>query len=392
LLKKLREASFFLKGNRLLGLNSFKKRVKNPHVFRAILWLGFLIFVAFFKNFMACEPTGNSFPPPLIPYASTTLDYKNAALISPFAQQPSASLYHRHWLGTDAIGRDTTAGLLSGARIALLVGFGSMFIALLIGLAIGVSAGFWGDYKYKTSVLGGVLKTFLWLLFFFYLMFYLQLAAATPKLAGVSMAMLFIFFILCLWGLNRLEKCLFLVAKTKNRFNFLLKPRTFPLDLCLMRFTEIFQAVPSLLWLLALLAILQQVEIPILILLIGATSWVSIARLARAEVLRVRTADFIQAAEGLGIGDAQIVLKHILPNIATPIWVAACFGIANCILAESFLAFIGLGLPPEVVSWGNMLAQARSNFSAWWLVIFPGLAIFLTLYAFNTLADAFRKL
>jgi peptide/nickel transport system permease protein len=123
---------------------------------------------------------------------------------------------------------------------------------------------------------------------------------------------------------------------------------------------------------------------------IGLTSWTGIARFMRGEMLKVRQLDFIQAARALGYADLRIIFVHALPNAFAPVLVSIAFGIASAILVESGLSFLGIGVPPETVTWGSLLASARSATGAWWLAIFPGLAIFLVVTLFNILGEGIR--
>ncbi|MFM8569917.1 MAG: ABC transporter permease, partial [Candidatus Kapaibacterium sp.] len=123
---------------------------------------------------------------------------------------------------------------------------------------------------------------------------------------------------------------------------------------------------------------------------IGLTSWTGIARLVRAEVLRVRNLEFVSAAQALGYGRARIILVHVLPNSLGPVLVSAAFGIASAILIESTLSFLGFGVPPTVITWGSLLARSRGFINMWWLATFPGILIFITVSAYNLIGDALR--
>jgi peptide/nickel transport system permease protein len=120
---------------------------------------------------------------------------------------------------------------------------------------------------------------------------------------------------------------------------------------------------------------------------IGFTSWTGISSFIRAELLKVRNLEFIEAAEALGYSKWRILFKHAIPNALSPVLIAIAFGIASAILVESFLSFIGLGIPPEVLTWGKLLALSRGGKSQLWVAIFPGLAIFLTVTVFNLIGE-----
>ncbi len=125
--------------------------------------------------------------------------------------------------------------------------------------------------------------------------------------------------------------------------------------------------------------------------IIGLTSWTGDARFVRAEFLKLRQQDFVQAAIAAGLPLRSVLFKHILPNAIAPLLVSASFGVASAILSESVLSFLGLGLPVDAASWGRLLNQAvgGSGFH-WWLAIFPGLAIFLTVFSYNVIGEALR--
>lgn len=157
-------------------------------------------------------------------------------------------------------------------------------------------------------------------------------------------------------------------------------------DAALMRVTELFQTIPPFLFALAIVAILQP-SIPTITLAIGITAWPSLARLVRAEVLKLRTGELVQATIALGAGDLRIIVLHILPNTLAPIIVSASILVASAILTESSLAFLGLG-DPNVVSWGGMVGAGREVLRTdWYIATLPGLAIVAAVLALNLLGD-----
>ncbi|HWS73150.1 MAG TPA: ABC transporter permease, partial [Thermoanaerobaculia bacterium] len=124
---------------------------------------------------------------------------------------------------------------------------------------------------------------------------------------------------------------------------------------------------------------------------LGITSWTTEARFVRGEFLRIRELDFAQAARASGARDPRIIFRHLLPNALAPVLVSASFGVASAILTESALSFLGFGIQVPTSSWGGMLAEAEDYLEyAWWLVLFPGLAIFSTVAALNIVGDRFR--
>jgi ABC-type dipeptide/oligopeptide/nickel transport system permease subunit len=219
---------------------------------------------------------------------------------------PSAA----HWLGTDVQGRDVWARLVYGARISLSVGVFSQAIALSLGLALGLTAGYYGRW----------------------------------------------------------------------------------MDELVMRLADVTLAFPTLLLLIALVAALQP-SLTIVFLTIGFVGWAAMARLVRGQVLVVRELEFVQASRALGARDGRVIVRHILPSVIAPVVIAATLGIAAAIMAESSLSFLGLGVQPPTPSWGAMIADARDLAqlqSAPWTSVAPGLAIGVTVLAFNLLGDALR--
>jgi len=162
------------------------------------------------------------------------------------------------------------------------------------------------------------------------------------------------------------------------------------IDLLGMRLVEIFDAIPTLLLLLCFVAIFTP-NLYIMMAIIGATSWVGYAYFIRAEFLSLRQRDFVQAARAAGLPVRSILFRHMLPNGLTPLIVSASFGVASAILVESTLSFLGIGLVNEA-SWGNLLNQAVGEGGTfyWWIALYPGLAIFLTVFAYNLIGEALR--
>ena len=160
-------------------------------------------------------------------------------------------------------------------------------------------------------------------------------------------------------------------------------------DLAGMRLVEIFEAVPTLFLLLTFVAFFGR-SLYLMMVIIGLTGWTGYARFVRAEFLRLREQDYVQAAVACGLPLHSILFRHMLPNGVAPILVAASFGVASAILAEAMLSFLGLGLVDDP-SWGQMLNQAvRSSTFNWWMAVFPGGAIFLTVFAYNLIGEALR--
>lgn len=163
------------------------------------------------------------------------------------------------------------------------------------------------------------------------------------------------------------------------------------LDAVMMRILDALLAIPRVLLLIAVLALWNPVPLWGLIVLLGATGWFAVSRLVRAEALSLRERDFITAAHALGASDARIIVRHLLPNVVAPVIVAAMLGIGNVIIVEAGLTYLGIGTREPTASWGSMFQQGSDAFqAAWWVALFPGLAILVTVFAFNTLGDALR--
>ncbi len=213
-----------------------------------------------------------------------------------------------YWMGTDDLGRDVFSRLLLGTRTSLSVGFVAVGIELLIGVSLGLCAGF----------LGG------------------------------------------------------------------------KLDTIVMRLVDIMLSIPTIFLILAVLAFLGP-NIYNVMVIIGLTSWPGLTRLVRGECLSIREREYIQAARTAGISTSRILFVHLLPNVIAPILVSATLGVAGAILTESALSFLGLGVQPPDPSWGNILAIGRDYLHiAWWLSLFPTLAILITVLSFNLLGEGLR--
>lgn len=221
--------------------------------------------------------------------------------------QPPSSTY---LLGTDNLGRDVFSRLLYGARISLWVGFVAVGISLVIGVLLGLIAGYFGRL----------------------------------------------------------------------------------IDEVIMRFVDVMLCFPSFFLILAVIAFLEP-SLTNIMIVIGLTSWMGVARLVRAETLSLREREFVNAARLGGAGTWRLLLVHILPNAMPPVLVSATLGIAAAILTESALSFLGLGVQPPTPSWGNILMEGKDVMGiAYWLSIFPGLSILITVLGYNLLGESIRDL
>lgn len=161
-------------------------------------------------------------------------------------------------------------------------------------------------------------------------------------------------------------------------------------DTLIMRFVDVMLAFPSFFLILAVIAFLEP-SIWNIMAVIGLTSWMGVARLVRAEMLRLKELDYVAAARLQGSSDTRLMWRHLLPNALSPVLVTVTLGIAAAILIESGLSFLGIGVQPPTASWGNILTDGKANIEiAWWLSLFPGLAIMFTVLGYNLLGEGLR--
>lgn len=322
------------------------------------------------------------FPP--VPYLPKNVDYDNAQFVSPFADQNIKSTQWRHWLGTDNLGHDVLAGMIHGTRIALLVGLVSMSIASVIGILFGAMAGYFGDDKLKVSR-GRIILNVLFLYFAYFYAFgarsYVLQDAIGSSFINFFFQLIisFIIFIVIMFLAN-------LLANPLKKVPFFKKKVDVAVDMLVSRLIEIMVSIPTLFLIISIIAIAKP-SIFLVMAIIGLTGWTGIARFIRAELLRVRSLEYIEAAHALGFNETRIVFKHAIPNALSPVLISIAFGIASAILIESTLSFLGIGVPAEELTWGSLLASARQSPSAWWLAIFPGLAIFITVTIYNLVGE-----
>lgn len=322
------------------------------------------------------------FPP--IPYLPMNQDNDNIHSKSPFDEQVVPSMRFHHWFGTDELGRDVLAGMIHGTKIAMTVGIVSMLIASILGILLGSLAGFYGDENFLVS------RVRLWgnVLFLFFAFFYAFAArsyAITDALGnslGQGFFQLFISLIIfiAVIGLGNL------IIMPLKKIPALGKQVAVPFDLIIMRVIEVLNSIPTLFLILLIISIVRKPNLYVIMAIIGLTGWTGIARYIRAELLRVRNLEYIEAANSLGFSNAYILFRHAIPNALSPVLISIAFGIAGAILTESTLSFLGLG-PADTVTWGQLLSYARQIPQAWWLAIFPGFAIFITVTTFNLIGD-----
>jgi peptide/nickel transport system permease protein len=163
-------------------------------------------------------------------------------------------------------------------------------------------------------------------------------------------------------------------------------------DVLISRVIEVIMCVPSLVLILAMVAMLDRVNNFHLMVIVGLTHWTGIARLTRAEFLKLKQMEFVSAARAMGAGSGRIMFTHVLRNALAPVLVPITFGIADAILIESGLSYLGFGASPPNPSWGTLLSAGRRNIEEmWWLILFPGAAIFLTVLAYNLIGEGLQE-
>tara|TARA_B100001142_G_scaffold324597_1_gene376615 strand:- start:1012 stop:2343 length:1332 start_codon:yes stop_codon:yes gene_type:complete len=330
-----------------------------------------------------------------IPYSPGTMDRYNRDYVSPSGKQrfknkageiTDAPTKFRHVLGTDGIGRDLASGLIHGTRISLMVGLVSMGIASVIGIFLGALAGFFGDNKLKMPRI----KYHFTLIGLFLGLFYgfgqRKYAISDGFSQGITNGMLEMLVSLIIISLS---VALFRYISKLITIKKLQEETYVPIDTFVSRGIELLNSIPRILLIITITAVVER-SIWIVMIIIGITGWTGIARFTRAELLRIRSLEFVQASQSLGFSSARTIFKHALPNALAPVFVSIAFGIASAILIESSLSFLGIGVPDDIVTWGSLLNLGRQNLEAWWLIIYPGMAIFLTITIYNMIAEASR--
>ena len=330
-----------------------------------------------------------------IPYSPGSMDRYNRDYASPTGKQryksPDGEILDipnrfRHRLGTDGIGRDLASGLIHGTRISLMVGIVSMGIAALIGIILGALAGFFGDNKLKMKRIKyyfTLIGIFLGLFYGFGLRKYEISSGFNNGFSnGLWEITISLFLIILLTLVMRFISKFINVGSLKKEIFV-------PIDTFVSRGIELLNSIPRLILIITISAVVEP-SIWIVMVIIGVTGWTGIARFTRAEFLRIRSLEYIQAAQSLGFTSVRTIFKHALPNALAPVFVSIAFGIASAILIESGLSFLGIGVPDDIVTWGQLLNLGRQNLEAWWLILYPGIAIFLTITIYNMIAEASR--
>lgn len=304
-----------------------------------------------------------------LPYSPNYLDLANTAL-SPLESYGTSS---GHWAGTDALGRDVLANTLYGARTGLSIAIPVMLFSCILGVFIGTWAGYFGNKALKFSIGQLVVALLISFCFYFYA-FYIPFKAITLKLEpGFIVYSLLVLVLLATFLKIALQPLLLRLSAFRFTLNF-------PLDRLILRAIEILTSVPKLILILALASFITP-SVTVLSFILALTYWTGIARLTRAEMLRIKQMPYIEAAQSLGMTQRDIIWKEALPNLLGPVVVAFTFGVAGLLAVESTLSFLGIGLPATTPSWGRLIAGIRSDTSAWWLVVIPGSILTLTVLA-----------
>lgn len=317
------------------------------------------------------------FPP--VPFSAGALDMSTANFRKPMTATVLQSGKYRHVLGTDGLGRDVLAGLIRGTRISLFVGVFSMLLAACLGIPLGAVSGYFGDSRHTPQVHAVVI----WCLAVILSAYYFVQAALDfmRSAAGHRFMIIGLAILLCAWG------AVWLV----ERLGWRSREVRMPWDFVVLRSVEVVRSIPAFFLLFALLGIVRQASLLYVVVLIGLLRCPTIIRYVRAETMRLRDQTFIDSARVVGLSDARIIRRHIIPNALGPVFITMAFGVGLAILLESGLSFLGIGVSIDQVTWGRMLNTARNNFSAWWMAVFPGLAIFVTIAAFNRIGDKLTR-
>lgn len=317
------------------------------------------------------------FPP--IAFTAGVMDEQKPVpnALPPGALHPGMSGHHRHWLGTDRNGFDAAAGMVAGVRTSVFGGLTTMLCAMLIGVLLGSWAGFMGDDRLYVAR-GRLFMTIIGLFPAWFYAFAIPLLEAEGWRAGLVSSLVFVAIV---WLFNLLGKWL-------SRWAPASVPVRIPADLLVMRLVEIFQSVPLLLVVIAVATLSGELFRAwwVLPTITGLFLWPEFARYLRAELLRIRTLDYVTAARALGLGEWRVLWRHALPNAIGPVVILFAVGMGQIILLLAALSFLGYSPDTrQCASWGGLLRAFRMDTSAWWLAVFPTLFIALTMLALHAI-------
>ncbi|MBK9737676.1 MAG: ABC transporter permease [Saprospiraceae bacterium] len=307
---------------------------------------------------------------PLIAYSPGSMDQTAGKNTGPIEYDNKRSWKHIHWLGTDRLGRDIASGIIYGTATAIKIAGISVFISFLLGAFIGILSAYYGNKNWRLNLIQILFGILAFTLGSYYLVYELLIFSKE------------VFWFICLFSL--LIYFIFILNHyLLNRIN--VKKIAIPIDLIVMKVIEIRKSIPGLFLILAMVTIFAKPSLWNIILILSLLGWTEFARYARAETMSIKEENYILSAKIFGFNDLRIMFHHILPNILPTLMVVVCFNAGNAILMESSLSFLGIGLPVEEVSWGKIMAEGR-DMQSWWLVVFPGSAIFVFLLCLNTIA------
>lgn len=322
-----------------------------------------------------------------IPYDSR--EYLGHKSLSPFASSQLTSEGEvlagrfRHHLGTNREGRDILAILVLGSRDALLFALIAVGLSALIGLLIGSISGYLGDQSWAQSrgVVLGFWSSLIPAWFYgFYVRRYAIIMADGPAVIGEFLLSVLIFVLVIVLFVQ--------FGRWLSRWAWWRKPLWIPLDLLLLKLIELRESLPVIMLVIALGSIFGR-NVWFFIICVGLIGWTGVARLVRAEMLRIRSTDYIQAAQSLGLSPWQIIRRHAFPNALPPVMVVLILSLGNAVLLESSLSF--LDLINENTSWGSLLSNAREEgFQNWWVILMPGILIFSVVLSINLLGERLR--
>ena len=279
--------------------------------------------------------------------------------------------------GSDNLGRNVLAMVISGAKSSMAISVLAALFATTIGVVFGAIAGFFGDQKLRVSRAGACIA----LLAIPLIGYYFSLAQMVAEQDKFWMALgLVLVVTVTAWILSYFLK----------KIPFLSKPVSLPIDVAHTKVVELFMAVPAYFILLALSGLFQP-SVSSLVVIISIMSWPSTALLVRGEMLKIREMDFILAQKLAGIPWYRSLVFHAIPNAIEPALVNMVFLASGLLVVESTLSFIGIGLPNEIISWGKILGSFRFNTSNWWVILFPGLVIFSTILCFHRLGKMLKN-
>ncbi len=316
-----------------------------------------------FENYAACDHVVKA----LIPFSSHTIDPGASGYLPPFRKSPLTD--HRHWLGTDALGRDVLSGLIDGTRTAWVIGLLATLISMVPGVILGLMAGYWRNDRIRFSLAS-----------FFILLPLISLLAYEFFAINGLIHSLILKSIVCIFFIALTVFMIYLISYKLQLGN---RKYTFPLDHIIFRTIDALESIPKLFLLMSMIVFFARPSLISLILMIALIRWSLFVIVTRSSTLKESVQNYVISAKNLGVSDWKIMTYHIWPNIRSEVLVTAVYTFGASILLESTLSFIGLGLKLESVSWGSILNEGRQYLPAWWLTVFPGITIFTLLWALN---------